>query len=116
MSTENKISSTVYCTLQYEALHNWPTCDIDEVDFLKYPHRHMFHIKAFKKVDHDDRDIEFIVLKRKIARYLGEKYNHDFGPMSCEMIARELIDTFNLSACDVSEDNENGCFLQKEDL
>lgn len=106
------IHTTVYCSLQYEALHNWPNCDIDEVSFLKYPHRHMFHIKAYKKVIHDDRDTEFIVLKRKIANYLQETYNNDFGPMSCEMIARELITKFNLCACDVSEDNENGCYLE----
>lgn len=107
------IKTTVYCTLQFEALHNWPNCDILEVDFLKYPHRHMFHIKAYRTVSHDDRDTEFIVLKREIISYLEEKYSdRNFGHQSCEMIARELINEFKLSACEVSEDNENGCFLE----
>lgn len=109
------MKTTVYCSIQFEALHSWPDCDIQEVNFLKYPHRHIFHIKAYKKVTHDDRDVEFIVLKRDIQKYLQKTYpDNNFQHRSCEMIARELIEKFNLTACDVSEDNENGCFLELE--
>ena len=92
-----KISTEVYCTLQVEGMHNWPVCPFEEVNYLCDPHRHLFHIKAIKKVTHDDRDVEFIMLKHKIEDYFYEKYFNsdlrlmDFGSMSCEMIAKNLI-------------------------
>lgn len=114
------ITSEVYCTLQVEGLHHWPGCPFDEVAYLRDPHRHVFHIKAHTIVGHDDRDVEFIMLKHEIARYLEEKYwneelkLHLFGAMSCEMIARELMETLHLSRVEVSEDGENGAVLYYE--
>lgn len=108
------LSTEVYCSLQVEATHCWPDCPFDAVDYLRDPHRHVFHIKAYAQVYHDDRDIEFIMLKHKIATYFKNKYFNEakqlcvFGAMSCEMIARELVYAFNLTRCEVSEDNENG--------
>lgn len=114
------IKSEVYCTLQIEGTHNWPNCPFDEVDYLRTPHRHMFHIKAHKVVNHDDRDTEFIMLKHQIKIYLAGKYFRvddalmKFGAMSCEMLARELIEEFNLCRCEVNEDGENGAILYVE--
>ena len=112
-----QISTEVYCTLQVEGLHNWPGCPFPEVNYLKDPHRGIFHIKAYKKVNDADRDVEFIMLKHEIDFYLRDKYYApdyqlcDFGSQSCEMIARELISKFNLSRCEVSEDGENGAVV-----
>ena len=115
------IKSEVYCTLQIEGTHNWPNCPFDEVGYLRDPHRHVFHIKAHKVVNHDDRDTEFIMLKGQIQRYINQKYCSilnqtfcEFGAMSCEMLARELIDEFGLCRCEVNEDNENGAILYVE--
>lgn len=112
------IKSEVYCTLQIEGTHNWPDCPFDEVAYLRDPHRHVFHIKAHKVVNHDDRDTEFIMLKHRIKEFFVERGYYDvdtslckFGAMSCEMIARELIEEFGLCQCEVSEDNENGAIL-----
>ena len=111
------ISSEVFCTLQIEGIHNWPDCPFDEVAYLRDPHRHVFHIKAYKAVNHDDRDTEFIMMKHEIQLYFRHNYYKThlkcclFGAMSCEMIARELIDAFGLTRCEVSEDNENGAIL-----
>lgn len=111
------IKTEVYCSLQVEGTHCWPACPFDEVAYLRDPHRHMFHIKAYTTVNHDDRDVEFIMLKHTIEYYLKKKYYHStqkmcvFGAMSCEMIARELIELFDLSRCEVSEDGENGAIL-----
>jgi len=111
------IVSEVFCTLQVEGIHNWPGCPFDEVAYLRDPHRHMFFIKAHLAVNHDDRDTEFIMLKHKIQEYFNAKYYKAhlkaclFGAMSCEMIARELIEVFGLTRCEVSEDNENGAIL-----
>jgi hypothetical protein len=109
------ITTEVYCFLQVEATHSWPTCPFDEVAYLRAPHRHLFHIKAYRAVSHDDRDVEFIMLKHQILQYLSETYYdsrqgklHVFGAKSCEMVGRELIEVFGLTKCDVSEDGENG--------
>lgn len=110
----------VFCTLQFEGIHCWPNCPIEEVSYLRSPHRHIFHVKAYKQVFHDDRDVEFIWLKHRIQEFLNNWLQHsthttapvyDLGPMSCEMIANKLIDEFNLSRCEVSEDNENGAIV-----
>ena len=112
----------VFCTLQIEGTHAWYQCPFDEVSYLRDPHRHVFFIKAFKRVDHDDRDCEFIMLKHAIKKYLNEQYNckstqlHVFGSMSCEMIGRELLEKFDLSRIEVSEDNENGSIITSEGM
>lgn len=111
------MKTEVYCTLQVEGTHNWNDCPFPEVDYLTVPHRHVFHIKAYKEVFHDDRDQEFIMLKHMVQQhfddsyYLAAKKLCVFGSMSCEMIARELIEKFGLSRCEVNEDNENGAIL-----
>lgn len=128
-----KVTEEVYCTLQVEGIHKWPECPFDEVAYLRDPHRHVFHIKAFKLVTHSDRDVEFIMLKHRIEAYLlttyGQPIVHDtgweicdnkrvcvFGAMSCEMIAKELITQFDLTRCEVSEDNENGAIVTVETI
>jgi hypothetical protein len=106
------INTFVYCSLHFEATHCWPECPFEEVAYLRVPHRHMFHIVAYVPVHHDDRDVEFIMLKHKIEKYLRSTYpQHDFGSKSCEMIAKELIGQFSLSGCNVSEDGENGAMV-----
>lgn len=123
-----KFIEQVYCRLQVEGTHSWPNCPFDEVAYLRDRHRHVFHIKAYKQVTHSDRDVEFIMLKHEIKNYLEARYYsydisngntitqgthlHEFGSMSCEMIAKELIEQFDLSACEVNEDDENGAFVE----
>jgi hypothetical protein len=67
------------------------------------------------------------MFKHKIQRYIIETYWSgwdkaeffsgkgmcEFGAMSCEMLATELIDKFELTRCEVSEDNENGAFVTR---
>jgi hypothetical protein len=110
-----KNTTEVFCTLQIEGTHCWPECPHDEVAYLRDPHRHIFLIKAYKKVTHDDRDVEFIMLKHTIQEYMEVKYFTEslcnFGAKSCEMIAEELIEQFELSRCEVSEDGENGAIV-----
>jgi len=110
----------VVVSLQMEGVHNWPACPYDDVAFLRSPHRHIFHIRAWKEVSHSDRDIEIIMLKRSIQETLLERYGDNLpgvsmrclmlGSCSCEMLAKFLIDTFELSACSVLEDNESGSY------
>ena len=77
-------------------------------------HRHKWFITAKKKVNHDDRDVEFIMFKRDIIDYLREEYfnsltrTHEFGSRSCEMLAKEIMEAFDCVYVSVFEDNENG--------
>lgn len=104
--------TTVYCRVLFEGIHCWPGCPFDEVKYLRDPHRHVFHIVAKKQVFHDDRDVEFIMLKHQIEQYLHEQYPNGYlGARSCEMLGRELLEKFQLIEVDVSEDGENGAII-----
>jgi hypothetical protein len=112
------MKTTVIVNLQVEGIHFWKDCPLREVSFLQFPHRHMFHIKAEKSVTHLDRDVEIILLKRSINFYLvkmyaGEEDHLQFGGMSCEMIAKKLLERFDLETCEVLEDGENGAKVYK---
>lgn len=109
------MSIGIIVRLQIEWTHYWKDCDIEEVMFLKNEHRHIFYIDCAKEVNHWDRDIEIIQLKRKIDKYLRYKYwtPCKFEWMSCEMIAQELLKEFDLNYCEVLEDNENWAYITK---
>lgn len=109
----SKLSKQIIVKLQVEGLHNWENCNIPEVDFLKYPHRHIFHIELWKEVEGSDREIEIIKLKRHIKKYLGDE-PINFKGQSCEMIAEELIKQFAATKVIVLEDNENGACISYE--
>ena len=93
---------------QFEALHCWPECPIEEVSFLKNLHRHIFYVVMKWKVWHTDRQKEFIVTKRAVDTAI-QKWDKDLGRASCEDIADRLHDTFlDCTFVSVFEDNENG--------
>lgn len=107
--------TTIVVKFAVEGIHRWANCPFEDVGFLRHDHRHLFYITAEKKVSHDDRDIEIIMLKRTLSAYLRVKYGQvcQFKEMSCEMIARELFEVHNLESCEVLEDNENGAKIVK---
>lgn len=99
----------VVVKLEFEGIHAWPACPIPAVSFLKHPHRHVFHITAKKRVRHDDRETEIIMLKRQMLAHLHDRFpTRDFHSRSCEMIAKHLVKQFELDYCEVLEDGENG--------
>ena len=113
-----------------EGIHKYPaaltdpnlaTGGPDDVSFLGYPHRHMFHFKIQIEVFHEDRDIEFIQFKRWLeSLYSDGTLQLNFR--SCEMISDDLAITIKAKypnrdiIIDVSEDDENGshCIYPKE--
>lgn len=112
-----EFQTKVVVQTQVEGLHYWENCNIEEVSFLKYPHRHIFYIRLEKEVVHDDRDIEIIKLKRDILEYINykwfdiEKNIVNFNGLSCEMIAKKLLIKFKADKVEVLEDNENGAIV-----
>lgn len=114
------INRYVEVSFQKEGLHKYPAALTDpklsEVSFLGHPHRHMFHFYCKVEVFHNDRDIEFILLKRELESLYQNSYDIDFK--SCEMLAEDLIRYIidNYPNRDVTvrvyEDNENGAILE----
>ena len=115
----------IWVTFQKEGTHKYPaaltdpklkTGEWDDVSFLGYPHRHIFHFKVWISVTHDDRDIEFIQFKRWLERLYSGALELDYK--SCEMISEELYEAIHTRYPDreiwieVSEDGENGSFIQ----
>lgn len=96
--------------LQFEGVHNWPGCPIEEVSFLKHPHRHMFYVTCLKEVSHNDRDIEIIQFKRQVEDYLKGK-SVNLGCSSCEDLAEDILTKFKCDEVEVMEDNENGAVI-----
>jgi hypothetical protein len=112
----------IWVTFQKEGIHKYPAALEDpglaDVNFLGYPHRHIFHFRVSIDVFHNDRDIEFIQFKR----WLESLYNSgnpvlELDYKSCEMIADDLyVQIANRYpnrnvTISVSEDNENGCTI-----
>lgn len=100
----------VFCTTEFEGFHSWDDAP-DPVAFLRDRHRHVFHVELTVEVDHDDRDIEFIMLKRALEAFIeAELADKDW---SCEQFALAIVDWATHeygqpARCEVSEDGENG--------
>ncbi len=110
-----KSKDMIWVTFAKEGIHCYPDAP-EGVEFLKHPHRHMFHFRVELEVKHDNRDVEFILFKRELeALYDGGTMQLDYK--SCEMMARELAEYIMDNypnrdlAIEVSEDLENGCRL-----
>lgn len=105
-------SKMIWVTFQKEGIHKYPDAP-EGVEFLRYPHRHIFHFRVDIEVFHDDRDIEFILFKRELEELFDTKILQlDFK--SCEMIADDLANYIQNKypnrklTISVAEDNENG--------
>lgn len=125
-----KVFNQIWVTFKKEGIHKYPaalddpklaTGGWDDVSFLGYPHRHIFHFRVGVEVFHDDRDIEFIQFKRWLERlYSDGTLTLDYR--SCEMVSDELAKLINAKypkrsiEIEVSEDGENGSVSRYEDV
>lgn len=107
----------VWVTFQREGMHRYPAAHTDprleEVYYLGYDHRHIFHFKIGLQVYHNDREVEFIIFKH-FCEELYDSYVLHLDNKSCEMICDDVYDRIARKYPDrdvvisVSEDNENG--------
>lgn len=103
----------VFCTLQFEGFHQWDAAP-PEVGYLSNRHRHIFHVRAEKVVTHEDRDVEFITLKKTVLTTIRDfQAYQDTSRWSCEAWAGRLLDILNLDKVEVSEDGENGAVVEQ---
>lgn len=118
------VKAEVFCKVTFEAIHNWPgVVDIpglEEVHYLQHPHRHIFVIRAYSKVTHSDRDVEFIWLAHQIEKYIKQQFRSynghalDIGSTSCEMLGELVLKAFpEVYKVEVSEDDENGAVMER---
>lgn len=117
MKTSEKRDKKIIIRFTIEGLHNWPDCDTKKTWYLKHVHRHMFHVEMRKKVTENNREIEIIEFRNDVLSYLKTSYFDkkldvcNFGKMSCEDIAEDLLETYNCCYVKVLEDNENGALI-----
>ena len=111
-----RVKKNIWVTFQKEGIHKYPDAP-DEVDFLRYPHRHIFHFKVAIAVTLNDRDIEFIQFKRWLERLYDDK-TLELDYKSCEMMSDDLYEKINEKYggrevhIDISEDGENGAHIE----
>lgn len=118
------IKRYIEVTFQREGIHKYPAALTDpklkDVEFLGYPHRHMFHFRVRVSVTHNDRDIEFILFKRRLEHLYQGTLHVDYK--SCEMLAEDLIEYITNVypgrevEVGVSEDGENGAIIQYQPM
>jgi len=102
--------SFIVVRTEIEGFHQYINAP-EEVAFLKNLHRHLFKIKVKIQVFHNDREIEFFILKRKINKILPEIFSTS---KSCEGYALQLLEYLielygneREYEITVSEDSEN---------
>lgn len=110
-----KLERSIFITFSKVGFHNYPNAP-EEVEYLKARHRHVFKFRVSVSVTHDDREIEFHMLKSWVEGLYAEELeaNHK----SCEMLAEDLVQRIlqhyphrDISV-EVSEDGENGAVVQ----
>lgn len=109
---------------QFEGLHCWPDAP-DEVKFLSHTHRHMFHVVLRIPVNHNDRELEFVMVKRELEKFINDRYSWPDAPMalgrmSCEDVAISIATWARVKygrtgiEVGVFEDGENGCWVEDD--
>ena len=121
----DKAKRQIWITWQKEGIHKYPAAledpNLADVQFLGYPHRHMFHFRVWIDVFHNDRDLEFIQFKRWCeSLYSGHGAVLSLDHKSCEMMADDLY--IQIASrypgrrvhIEVAEDGENGALIRYE--
>lgn len=105
----------------FESLHCYPNAP-ERVSYLRNVHRHKFFVTVKIQVFHDDRELEFIIVKEDLNQFITDNLvfrdMEKFVSMSCEMMARSILNYLSTTYGDnrsyfisVYEDDENGAEL-----
>lgn len=118
-----KTETLIGIRFELEGMHCYPNASENHgeaVKFLEFPHRHRFFFDCKKRVKHDNRDEEFILLKNIVESYVKRNLPiikgtsiYDLGNRSCEQIAKHLLERFDFEEVQVSEDGENYAVVRK---
>jgi len=113
-------TDTVFVVVKHivEGFHFWENAP-EDIEFLRNPHRHLFHVKLYIQVSEDDREIEFFQLKRWLIKVCEDVFPAYPVKKSCEMFAKEILDGAEGKfggreyKCEVFEDGENGAVVSR---
>lgn len=108
-----KYKTFIKIRTQKEGFHMYENSP-EEVNFLRHPHRHLFKIELKIQTFHDDRELEFFIVKRAFEKWLDESLVLNYNG-SCETMAKVILDEFVIANYGelreiqvvVSEDGEN---------
>lgn len=110
---QDRIQRSITITDRVEGHHAYENAP-DEVAFLRRSHRHMFHIEVEISVEHDDRELEFFMVKMDWERHIRPFVFMLDNVGSCEQIAERILAGFiqaygehRIYAVKVAEDGEN---------
>lgn len=102
---------------QFEGVHRWPDAP-DPVKYLRNIHRHMFYVTATIEVRHNDRELEFIMVKNALKQHVEDVKETWPGAISCESMAEDIIRFIQTIygqnrwvSVKISEDDENGALV-----
>ena len=105
----------MFVTVKYqvEGFHYWPNGKNSSEQYLGYLHRHEFYFTVGLEVEHHDREVEFISLRRELLAHSQDLLSAPLTK-SCEDLDIDIIDYLTAKypnrACFVwvEEDGENG--------
>lgn len=103
----------------FEAFHRWKDAP-EEVKFLRDYHRHIFKVQCAIAVKHNERELEFFMVKSKLDKFIRDNWWGLYFDDSCETIAEEIIGYIRKEygerpiSVEVTEDGENGAILHSE--
>jgi len=104
------MNSFIWITTNFVGFHRYTDAP-PEVKFLKNIHRHIFYVKIWIEVFHNDRDIEFFLFKSFVESLIKNK---NLNNKSCEAISDFFYKKISTKfpkrkiKIEISEDNENG--------
>lgn len=106
----------VIISFEIEGFHAYKNAP-EIVSFLSNIHRHTFKIKCGYSVNELDREKEIFIERNYIKEYLNESYGNpcEFNNMSCEMIAKEILEygqPENMAWCEVWEEKTGGARIE----
>jgi 6-pyruvoyl-tetrahydropterin synthase len=101
---------------QFVALHRWAAAP-EPVAFLRNWHRHLFLVAVELEVKHEDRELEFFLVKGALEEFLRREFEGKYLEKSCEGFAEEILHYLEtlypgrVLAVSVEEDGENGATI-----
>lgn len=95
-----KTNAYIFVTFQREGFHCYPDAS-EEVAFLRQTHRHMFHVRVQLSVSHNEREVEFFMLRNRLVNAMP---SGSFDSKSCETICHDIYKS--MTAFDILPDLE----------